>query len=253
MELMGEPLSGYFQTARSVGAAETAATSAGDVYAIIGWLAAEAVEQLRLLHETGIVHRDVKPDNLVLTPKRDGLVIIDYGLSSQYVDNEGTHVPMRTDIALIGTARYASTWAHDGCLQSRRDDLMSLCYSLMFLADRGRLPWIDPMRTAAANAPRSSNRRHAQAQAAHECKRRFDPHEWGGRCCLAGAAAPPNREIFRLCATLAMFYEEVRALGYEECPDYARWARAFRPPGFDPRVRLRPPAAAAATTHHRQD
>jgi hypothetical protein len=240
MELMGESLSGYFQTARSGAAQE----SAGDVYAIIGWLAAEALGQMRLLHETGIVHRDVKPDNLVLTPKRDGLAIIDYGLSSQYVDNEGTHVPMRTDIALIGTARYASTWAHDGCLQSRRDDLMSLCYSLMFLVDRGRLPWIEPMRAAAANP--GCNRRQAQAQAAHECKRRFDPHEWGGRCLREAAAASSHRELFRLCATLAMFYEEVRTLGYADRPDYPRWERAFRPRDFDPRVRLRPPAAPSA-------
>jgi hypothetical protein len=39
-----------------------------------------------------------------------------------------------------GTIRYASVHAHLGCTGSRRDDLESLSYTLIFLI-RGRLPW----------------------------------------------------------------------------------------------------------------
>lgn len=39
-----------------------------------------------------------------------------------------------------GTVRYASVHAHLGRTGSRRDDLESLAYTLMFLL-RGRLPW----------------------------------------------------------------------------------------------------------------
>ena len=39
-----------------------------------------------------------------------------------------------------GTVRYASTHAHLGRSASRRDDMESLAYTLIFLL-RGRLPW----------------------------------------------------------------------------------------------------------------
>jgi hypothetical protein len=39
-----------------------------------------------------------------------------------------------------GTVRYASVHAHLGRIGSRRDDLESLAYTLVFLL-RGRLPW----------------------------------------------------------------------------------------------------------------
>jgi hypothetical protein len=39
-----------------------------------------------------------------------------------------------------GTVRYASVHAHLGRTGSRRDDMESLAYTLVFLL-RGRLPW----------------------------------------------------------------------------------------------------------------
>jgi hypothetical protein len=56
------------------------------------------------------------------------------GTSGQHVEYD-----QRPDV-FRGTVRYASVHAHLGRTGSRRDDMESLAYTLVFLL-RGRLPW----------------------------------------------------------------------------------------------------------------
>ncbi|CAL9156486.1 unnamed protein product, partial [Musa hybrid cultivar] len=109
-------------------------------------IAVEAVSILEKLHAKGFVHGDVKPENFLLgqpgTADEKKLFLIDLGLASKWKEaSSGQHVEydQRPDI-FRGTIRYASVHAHLGRTGSRRDDLESLAYTLIFLI-RGRLPW----------------------------------------------------------------------------------------------------------------
>lgn len=107
-------------------------------------IAREALDRLEACHVRGIAYRDIKTQNFLFgLVKKDGadVFLIDFGLCKRVANPvSGVHIPMRTDKKLVGTPRYASLNAHRGIEQSRRDDVESLVYLLVFLA-KGRLPW----------------------------------------------------------------------------------------------------------------
>ncbi|KAL6942389.1 serine/threonine protein kinase [Hanseniaspora vineae] len=106
-------------------------------------LAIQMISRIQYFHGRSFIHRDIKPDNFLLgNGRRASTVhIIDFGLSKKYRDfNTHNHIPYRENKNLTGTARYASLNTHLGIEQSRRDDLESLGYVLIYFA-KGSLPW----------------------------------------------------------------------------------------------------------------
>ena len=103
----------------------------------------QMIERIQYVHSKFYIHRDIKPGNFVIGrgEKSKIIYLIDFGLSKRYIDPEKKcHIPYREGKGLTGTARYVSLFTHYGIEQSRRDDIESIAYNLIYFA-KGKLPW----------------------------------------------------------------------------------------------------------------
>ena len=106
-------------------------------------IADQMLTRLNNLHDKDYIHRDLKPENCVigLEEKENIVYLIDFGLSRKYRDSRtNEHIPYKEGKSILGTVRYISIYTHFGIEQSRRDDIESLGYILVYLA-KGILPW----------------------------------------------------------------------------------------------------------------
>jgi len=119
-------------------------------------IAQQGLDRLRTLHEKGWAYRDIKPENFVWhrSHGKTILYLIDFGLCKRMIyPGTSFHITNRSGKTLTGTPRYASLHAHSGIEQSRRDDVESFVYMLIYLA-KGALPW---QRLPPSKTPGSEN------------------------------------------------------------------------------------------------
>jgi len=197
MELMGSSLESLFRKCKRKFSLKT-----------VLMLTEQMLTRLEVLHSKGYIHRDIKPENFLIGLGENAPVvyIIDFGLAKKYLrkkgcDSRGTHIPYRENQKLTGTPRYASVNTHVGIEQSRRDDLESLGYVLMYFL-RGRLPWqgIDASTKAEKYEIIESIKRTTSIDT------------------LCHGYPEEFAEYFRYC----------RLLYFEDKPDYSQLRRMFR-------------------------
>ena len=141
---------------------------------------------IRSLHcNTSCLHGDIKPANFSL--KGTDVFLLDLGFARLWKDNNNNHVEYsKSEDRFIGTPRFASSFIHDGIQLSRRDDLISFCYTLIYLL-RGSLPW----------ASLKSNKEIRDCKSALSSFQLTNGHTY-----------------------LSHFYEHVSTLRFSEEPDY---------------------------------
>ena len=102
----------------------------------------QILDRIEWVHSNNIVYRDIKPENFLFGYKdKDTLYLIDFGLCRKFKSSKtGKHIPPKSLGKFTGTSRYASVYAMAGNEQSRRDDIESIGYMIIFFMKK-KLPW----------------------------------------------------------------------------------------------------------------
>ena len=105
-------------------------------------IAIQILERLQYIHDKDMIHCDIKPKNFVIGRNNPKIIyLIDFGLAKKFRSSKtGKHVRFANKYKLIGTFFFSSCNAIKGYELSRRDDLESLGYALLYLANGLWLP-----------------------------------------------------------------------------------------------------------------
>ena len=157
----------------------------------------QGLDRLEYIHSKDIIHRDIKPHNFLIGLKNPNVIyLIDFGFSRKYRSSRtGRHIQFKNLKKACGSMRYLSINGNMGLELSRRDDLESFGYMLIYIS-KDNLPWI--------SAEKLKLEKGQIIQEIYKLKRFYTPE--------------------KLCTDLPEEFREyikyVRKLEFEEKPDY---------------------------------
>ena len=103
----------------------------------------QLIDRLEYIHSKYIIHRDLKPENIMFDLETKKIIyLIDFGFAKKYRSSKTKkHIKYVISNILIGSERYGSINTMNCAELSRRDDLESAGYVMIYLAKKN-LPWI---------------------------------------------------------------------------------------------------------------
>ncbi len=172
----------------------------------------DAARAVHAAHEAGVIHRDVKPGNIMITPD-DAVVVLDFGLAKE-VESTAPSLTLTGD--LVGTPNYiAPEWLRGGAgRHDRRADIWALGVTLF------EALWLE--------RPFDGPTRHATYHAILE-REPFDPARSRQRCSRdlqVVLSTALSKDLDRRYATAEAFAEDLRRLRHGE-PVLARRTGTF--------------------------
>lgn len=105
-------------------------------------IAQQLITNIQMIHDKNIIHCDIKPDNIIICPNTKRIWFIDFGFATSYKHSNNIHCEPYQLSSIVGSLNYISLNIHDMCSPSRRDDMESIVYVLLYLVS-GALPWIN--------------------------------------------------------------------------------------------------------------
>mmetsp|Transcript_23029 Transcript_23029/g.46668 ORF Transcript_23029/g.46668 Transcript_23029/m.46668 type:complete len:421 (-) Transcript_23029:143-1405(-) len=189
----------------------------------VAFVGLQMLRSIQAVHEKGLVHRDIKPNNFLFGRGGECLKVytIDFGLGRRHLNKDGVPRVPRKRCEFRGTTRYASVSAHQNKDQGRVDDLWSLIFALLELC-AGQLPW---------------NFYKSQAALGPEAKVQAKQRVLAEKIKLIEAARNHDNKPFGFLRQVPpQFADIMRALdglGYADVPDYDGLAAMLRSVGTE--------------------
>ena len=104
----------------------------------------QLIDRVEYVHSKTLIHRDIKPENFLLGIDNPNIIYMTgFGLCTKYCSSKtGKHISPGFRGTFTGTIKYSSANAQRGYQLSRKDDLESLGYTILYFI-KGRLPWMN--------------------------------------------------------------------------------------------------------------
>ena len=103
------------------------------------------------VHSAGLIYNDLKLENILVGNYKGSsstlheLRLCDFGFASKYIDETtGEHISKGFTDVFRGNMVFASVNQLQFKETSRRDDLISLCYLLVYMFNKGSVDFIAP-------------------------------------------------------------------------------------------------------------
>uniref|UniRef100_A0A158Q7P9 Protein kinase domain-containing protein n=1 Tax=Elaeophora elaphi TaxID=1147741 RepID=A0A158Q7P9_9BILA len=108
-------------------------------------LADQMLDRIQCMHDAGYVHGNLTSDSFVMGIDKNiaKVYLVDMKSASKYIQISGRyrkHIPYKENTELFGSPCFASLNRHLGTVASRRDDVESYVYIILYFL-KGNLPW----------------------------------------------------------------------------------------------------------------